>query len=330
MDKNQTKLEYFDEMWRLQCTATLLSHLKEDDDGRHVLILDRTIFYPQGGGQPPDTGFLLIHGFDNNKFLVFHYGFFENLGGKFEPTLEKGKEVSLFVDEFRRKLNSRLHSAGHLLKICLPRIGLGNLESGKAYHFPDGLLRTCYCIVTIVSWPWVEYKGTISQNQMQSKQKDLELEANALISVGGKVSVDILPYDEAAKLCGGCLPDYVPKHPEYSSLYSLFHWSLMLKFSVGQKIHAYGVLSTLNFVEVLISHKYEIFFLKMEEILFPVIVKVIKSFQALISVSVKEYNCFPFAAFLVCQCVFVSCQIGDNPRINSHVADISDIKQIKV
>ncbi|KAH1200831.1 hypothetical protein GmHk_17G047693 [Glycine max] len=200
--------------------------------------------------------------------------------------------------------------------------------------------------------------GTISQNQMQSKQKDLELEANALISVGGKVSVDILPYDEAAKLCGGCLPDYVPKHPEYSSLYSLFHWSLMLKFSVGQKIHAYGVLSTLNFVEVLISHKYEIFFLKMEEILFPVIVKVIKSFQALISVSVKEYNCFPFAAFLVCQCVFVSCQIqnnvnfissinlvlfllfcttvcfivriGDNPRINSHVADISDIKQIKV
>uniref|UniRef100_I1KMZ6 Threonyl/alanyl tRNA synthetase SAD domain-containing protein n=1 Tax=Glycine max TaxID=3847 RepID=I1KMZ6_SOYBN len=175
MDKNPTKLEHFDDMWRLESTATLLSHLK-GDDGRHVLTLDRTIFYPQGGGQPADTGFVLIHGFDNNKFLVsdvrskdgivFHYGFFENLGGEFEPTLEKGKEVSLFVDQPRRKLNSR---------------------------------------------PWVEYKGTISQNEMQSKQKDLELEANALISMGGKVSVDILPYDEAAKLCGGCLPDYVPK-----------------------------------------------------------------------------------------------------------------------
>ncbi|RZC04520.1 Alanyl-tRNA editing protein AlaX-L [Glycine soja] len=206
MDKNPTKLEHFDDMWRLESTATLLSHLK-GDDGRHVLTLDRTIFYPQGGGQPADTGFVLIHGFDNNKFLVsdvrskdgivFHYGFFENLGGEFEPTLEKGKEVSLFVDQPRRKLNSRLHSAGHLLDICLPRIGLGNLEPSKAYHFPDG--------------PWVEYKGTISQNEMQSKQKDLELEANALISMGGKVSVDILPYDEAAKLCGGCLPDYVPK-----------------------------------------------------------------------------------------------------------------------
>ncbi|RZB46662.1 hypothetical protein D0Y65_050626, partial [Glycine soja] len=105
---------------------------------------------------------------------VFHYGFFQNLRGKFEPTLEKGKDVSLFVDEFRRKLNSRLNSAGHLLDICLPRIGLGNLEP-----------------------------GTISQNEMQSKKKDLELEANALIFVGGKVSVDILLYDEATKLCGG-------------------------------------------------------------------------------------------------------------------------------
>ncbi|WVZ13308.1 hypothetical protein V8G54_017838, partial [Vigna mungo] len=203
--KNPTKLEYYDDMWSLQCTATLLSHFK-GDDGRHVLILDRTIFHPQGGGQPADTGFVLIHGLEN-KFLVsdvrskdgivFHYGFFENLGGEFEPTHEKGNEVSLFVDEHRRKLNSRLHSAGHLLDICLPRIGLGHLEPGKAYHFSDG--------------PWVEYKGTVPQNELQSKQKDLELEANALISLGERISVHILPYDEAAKICGGSLPDYISK-----------------------------------------------------------------------------------------------------------------------
>lgn len=205
MDKNPTKLDYYDDMWMLQSTATLLSHFK-GDDGRHALILDRTIFYPQGGGQPADTGFICIEGSDikfvvhdvrSKDGIVFHYGDFENLGGEVELTLEKGKEVSLFVDESRRKLNSRLHSAGHLLDICLPRIGLGHLEPGKAYHFADG--------------PWVEYKGVIPQNEIQNKQKDLELEANALISVGGKVSADILLYDEAAKLCGGCLPDYVPK-----------------------------------------------------------------------------------------------------------------------
>jgi hypothetical protein len=46
-------------------------------------------------------------------------------------------------------------------------------------------LCICYCIV---SRPWVEYKGVIPQNEMQNKQKELELEANALISMGGKVS----------------------------------------------------------------------------------------------------------------------------------------------
>ncbi|XP_019437849.1 PREDICTED: uncharacterized protein LOC109343821 [Lupinus angustifolius] len=204
-EKSPTKLEYYDHMWKLQSTATLISHIK-GDDGRYGLILDRTILYPQGGGQPSDTGFIHIHGLEN-KFvvhdvrfkdgIVFHYGLFENVGGEFEPLLEIGKEVSVFVDEPRRKLNSRLHSAGHLLDICLPRIGLDHLEPGKAYHFPDG--------------PWVEYKGTIPPNEMQNKQKDLELEANTLISVGGKVSVHIFPYDEAAKLCGGCLPDYIPK-----------------------------------------------------------------------------------------------------------------------
>ncbi|KAL2571692.1 hypothetical protein AAZX31_17G025400 [Glycine max] len=67
---------------------------------------------------------------------------------------------------------------------------------------------------------------------MQSKQKDLELEANALISVGGKVSVDILPYDEAAKLCGGCLPDYVPKEIILASTLMLltFQTSNKLRF----------------------------------------------------------------------------------------------------
>nr|ACJ84608.1 unknown [Medicago truncatula]AFK34632.1 unknown [Medicago truncatula] len=205
MDKSPTKLDYYDDMWNLHSTATLVSHFK-GDDGRHVLILDRTIFYPQGGGQPADTGFLIIHD-SNIKFvvhdvrskdgIVLHYGVFEGMGGEFEGTLEKGKEVSLSVDEDRRKLNFRLHSAGHLLDICLPKIGLGHLEPGKAYHFSDG--------------PWVEYKGVVPQNEMQNKQKELEIEANALISMGGKVSADILLYDEAAKLCGGILPDYVPK-----------------------------------------------------------------------------------------------------------------------
>lgn len=59
--------------------------------------------------------------------------------------------------------------------------------------------------------PFVEYKGVIPQHELQTKQKELEKEASALISQGGKVSAAILSYEEACKLCGGCLPYYIPR-----------------------------------------------------------------------------------------------------------------------
>ncbi|XP_065636390.1 uncharacterized protein LOC111988495 [Quercus suber] len=206
MDVSVTKLDYFDDMSKLHSNTTLLSYIKGEEDGRDALILESTIFYPQGGGQPADTGFIqfadsdckfIVRDVRSKDGIVFHYGFIENSGGESEMKLEKGKEALLYVDESRRKLNSRLHSAGHLIDACLQKVGLGHLEPTKGYHFPDG--------------PFVEYKGTVPQNEMQGKQKDIELEANALISEGGKVSVAILPYEEAFEQCGGSLPDYIPK-----------------------------------------------------------------------------------------------------------------------
>ncbi|CAA2959601.1 Alanine--tRNA ligase [Olea europaea subsp. europaea] len=211
MDQNlsPTKLEYFDDMFKLQSTATLLSSF-QTEDGRQVLILDSTIFHPQGGGQPADPGLIsnsdfkfIVQDVRSKDKIVYHYGHFENSDdGKLQENLEKGVQVSLSVDEQRRRLNSRLHSAGHLLDICMNNVGWGQLEPTKGYHFPDGLQKKQYMI---------EYKGVVSQNELQTKQKDLEVEANNLISKGGKVFASILPYNEASDLCGGCLPDYIPQ-----------------------------------------------------------------------------------------------------------------------
>ncbi|KAL2459257.1 alanine-tRNA ligase [Forsythia ovata] len=206
MDQNlsPTKLEYFDDMYKLQSTATLLSSF-QTEDGRQVLILDSTIFHPQGGGQPADTGFIsssdfkfIVQDVRSKDKIVYHYGHLENSDDrKLQENHEKGVQVLLSVDEQRRRLNSRLHSGGHLLDICMNNVGWGHLEPTKGYHFPDG--------------PFVEYKGTVAQNELQTKQKELEVEANNLISMGGKVFASILPYDKASNLCGGCLPDYIPQ-----------------------------------------------------------------------------------------------------------------------
>lgn len=200
-----TKLEYFHDMQKLQSEASLVSY-NQGEDGRNALILESTIFHPQGGGQPYDTGYI-FNTESNSKFIVqdvrskdgvvYHYGHFENSSGECDWKLEEGLPVLLFVDEERRKLNSRLHSAGHLLDICMQNVGLDYLEPGKGYHFPDG--------------PFVEYKGSISQSELQNKQKELELEANTLISKGGMVIAAVLTYEEASELCGGKLPDYISK-----------------------------------------------------------------------------------------------------------------------
>ena len=45
-----TKLKYLEDFNLLELEANIVEATKEND--RDVVILDETIFYPQGGGQP--------------------------------------------------------------------------------------------------------------------------------------------------------------------------------------------------------------------------------------------------------------------------------------
>ncbi|CAA6654269.1 unnamed protein product [Spirodela intermedia] len=202
-----TRLAFFDDPSMLDAPTTVLCHL-EEEGARHAIILDSTLFHPQGGGQPADTGFIAVSGYPGLKFIVedvrsknngvvYHYGVFEDNQNTHGIQLKEGQEVHLYVNAQRRNLNSRLHSGGHLLDICMQNVGLSYLEPEKGYHFPDG--------------PFVEYKGTIPSDQLLTKQKELEIEANALIATGCKVSAAVVPYDEASELCGGILPGYISK-----------------------------------------------------------------------------------------------------------------------
>lgn len=68
-------------------------------------------------------------------------------------------------------------------------------ESFDCYVIKMNLFSYANCFLGLANYevifltrPYVEYKGSVPQNELQSKTKELELEANALISSGGKVS----------------------------------------------------------------------------------------------------------------------------------------------
>lgn len=94
----------------------------------------------------------------------------------------------------------------------------------KCFPKLRSLLRTRYCII---SRPWVEYKGTVPQNELQSKQKDLELEANALISLGERVSCYVrkllFMWHQALKIFT----------LRYRFLFIYYHMMKLLRFAEG-------------------------------------------------------------------------------------------------
>ncbi len=96
------------------------SYLKEFEavvesvkDDRYI-VLDRTAFYPKGGGQPNDTG-ALIKG--NEEFPVVFVGKFEgNISHECSrPDLKEGDKVTGKIDWERRYGLMRMHTSAHLL-----------------------------------------------------------------------------------------------------------------------------------------------------------------------------------------------------------------------
>ena len=92
------------------------------------MYLDKSIFHPQGGGQPSDEGFMaskdgtikfIITALSSKGDTIFHNGKFEPEGSIFSI----GDEVDLNVDEEKRRLHARLHSGGHLLDIAMQKVG---------------------------------------------------------------------------------------------------------------------------------------------------------------------------------------------------------------
>jgi len=98
--------------------------------------LDRTIFYPTGGGQPGDTGTLIRENGERIAITNTRKGealdqILHICGGT--PTLEVGEPLTLEIEWSRRYALMRLHTALHVMScvVVAPVTG-GNISPDKA------------------------------------------------------------------------------------------------------------------------------------------------------------------------------------------------------
>lgn len=112
---SETERLYYGQRSLLEHRARVLS--VSGSGGFTDLVLDSTIFYPEGGGQPWDLG--TIEGLPLVSVTEESGRILHRLAGALE--LKTGDQVSLVLDAKRRRDHSQQHSGQHLLSAILER-----------------------------------------------------------------------------------------------------------------------------------------------------------------------------------------------------------------
>lgn len=169
---------YMHDAYLKEMEATLVETVK-DGDNRWLITLDKTIFYPRGGGQSTDQGILFTDTWKGKVFQALQKGdtiihFVEGV----EPP-PKGTVVKGTLDWDRRYHHMRLHSAGHVVDFALYLLGLSPtpLMPVKGDHGKK---------------PVIYYQGTIEKDF----REELENKANELVSKALPFSVRFVSFEE--------------------------------------------------------------------------------------------------------------------------------------
>jgi alanyl-tRNA synthetase len=130
-------------------SSAQVTNYGEDSKGVY-LVLNQTIFYPQGGGQPADQGEIIAK---NAAYKIFDV---RNVDGEIRhyiidinQIIDSGCGVTIRVDKDRRIVNSKYHTAGHLIAAVVEKINQ-KLKATKGHQFPGEA--------------YVEFDGNISNS----------------------------------------------------------------------------------------------------------------------------------------------------------------------
>jgi len=194
-----TRLMYAEcpDLWT--STAQIL-HQGSDLKGIYF-VLNQSLFYPQGGGQPADQGEIRT---ENAVYKVFdvrnvddeirHYIIDNN------QAIDAGRDMTMHIDKDRRVLYSQYHTAGHLIAAIAEKINpeiktiKGHQFPGEAYVEFDGAVHNTDDFLVQIE---VSVRDAIScKGPVQTK----ELQGDDLGTIA-KECPYVLPKDKALRVC---------------------------------------------------------------------------------------------------------------------------------
>ncbi|NIW86175.1 MAG: alanyl-tRNA editing protein [Gammaproteobacteria bacterium] len=126
-----------------QCSAQVVRAAHEG------IFVDRTVFYPMGGGQPGDTGMLVRH--DGSEIPIVDTrkdpvsGDIMHVPAPGDARPQAGEVVTLHIDWDRRYRLMRMHSCMHMLCAVIPApVTGGSISDGRGrldFDLPETLDR---------------------------------------------------------------------------------------------------------------------------------------------------------------------------------------------
>ena len=160
---------------------TLTTKVSSLVDPTHI-VLEDTIFYPQGGGQPSDTG-TLVRASDNKEFVV---KIAKKQEGNIvhevaEAGLAEGDEILCSIDWERRYKLMRMHTSAHILSAII-NLHTGALISGNQLNEEKSRID-----FTLEKFEREAFDGYIA-------------EANSEIAKGAPVTISFMARDAAMNL----------------------------------------------------------------------------------------------------------------------------------
>ncbi|HET8666577.1 MAG TPA: alanine--tRNA ligase-related protein [Terriglobales bacterium] len=185
-----TERLYYNDSFLYEFDATVMAI--QERDGRTVVVLDRTAFYPASGGQIFDTGWLQLNGgklrvaevAEDESGSIVHY-----IEGTIDPLLQ-GATVHGEIDSKRRHDHMQQHSGQHVLSAAFERLFAMPTVS---FHMGDES-----CTIDLAA-------KALSDEQVRAAER----EANRVASEDLTVSIKSASVEAARAMGVRKIPDHV-------------------------------------------------------------------------------------------------------------------------